>query len=485
MAKGANRVASAVASVAALWLATGAWAFYWELKVKEPVTYAEEIFGGAKLGNLDLTLAGDDTNTTNGRQGTRVELQLVLPDQTNVEIGAQAEVTFTISGAVFGQPINWIDIDTGSDLTKVAGSIKNGRAGDSSVTVKIGTTGVTGTTGAESNATVTLHIGSLEGAAGLASGDASVTASASVIATAGGGSNFPNKVETPATSSNVIADSEKAWTLGFRSVRPLGWINLEDRTKLVPVFASDSSTLATIGLLGSSEPKEADGKTFFRSGAGSRANIHVNVSGMIRDTDSVFVDLDRDGKISAGEGLDITNGVASKSLGLRQFTTGDRFVYYTPGGETDLKPGIFNTKIRMEYDDASLVDPEAVSYVSRLAYYFQVRTYAIPNAASNDIPKVRITCEADGGRVSAGVHVPGDRCTVFLDCNGEDGMEYFGELGSTISAGETRVLRAADIGEALGIDSWAGGLSCNVLSYYHKVSVQVLVRQDQALHRLF
>ena len=65
-------------------------------------------------------------------------------------------------------------------------------------------------------------------------------------------------------------------------------------------------------------------------------------------------------------------------------------------------------------------------------------------------------------------------------------MEYLGELGSTIGAGEKRVLRAADIGQALGIDSRAGRLSCNVLSYYHKVSVQVLVRQDQTpLHRLF
>ena len=164
MAKSTNRVASAIASVAALWLATGAWASSWELEVEEPVTYAEEIFGGANPGNLDLTLAGDDTNTTNGRQGTRVELQLVLPDQTNIENGAQAEVTFTISGAVFGQGINWTDIDTGSDLTKVGGWIGNGRAGDSSVTVKIRTTGVTGTTGAESNATVTLYIGSLEGA---------------------------------------------------------------------------------------------------------------------------------------------------------------------------------------------------------------------------------------------------------------------------------------------------------------------------------
>ena len=495
MAKSANRVASAIASVAALWLATGAWAFYWELEVKEPVTYAEEIFGGAKPGNLDLTLAGDDTNRTNGRQGTRVALQLVLPDQTNVEIGAQAEVTFTISGAAFGRGINWTDIDTGSDLIKVAGSIGNGRAGDSSVTVTIGTTGVTGTTGAESNATVTLYIGSLEGAAGLASGDASVTASASVVATAGGGSNFPNKVETPATSSNVIADSEKAWTLESERSRLLGWINLEDRTNLV---GFGPLLIAPIRLLGNSGSKEADGKLFFRDGAGSRANIYVNVSGAIRDTDTVFLDLDGDGKTGAGEGLDITNGVASKSFRPWQLAAGGTVegrVNYAPGGETDLKPGTFNTKISIEYDDDSLVDHEAISYTAGLTYFGvrpMTRAFAILNAGLDEVTRVRITCEAAGDRVSAGVHVPGDRCTVFLDCtefldcNGQDGMEYFGELGSTISAGATTVLHAEDIAEVLGIDAWAGGLSCNVLSYYHKVSVQVLVwHRDQGLHRFF
>ena len=125
------------------------------------------------------------------------------------------------------------------------------------------------------------------------------------------------------------------------------------------------------------------------------------MSGTIRDTDSVFVDLDQDGKIGAGEGLDIANGVASKRFGPGQFTTGgSRPVYYTPGGETDVKPGIFNTEISIEYDDASLVDPEAVSFVSQLAYFQVLADYIpipIPNAASNDITEVRITCEAAGG----------------------------------------------------------------------------------------
>ena len=157
----------------------------------------------------------------------------------------------------------------------------------------------------------------------------------------------------------MIADSEKAWTLESERIRLLGLINIEDRTNLV---GFGPLPIAPIRLLGNSGSKEADGKSFFRDGAGSRANIYVNVSGAIRDTYRVFLDLDRDGKTGAGEGLDITNGVASKSFRPRQLTAGGTVggrVNYAPGGETDLKPGTFNTKISSEYDDDSLVDHDA------------------------------------------------------------------------------------------------------------------------------
>ena len=64
-----NRVASVIACVAALGLVTATWAqtddedekAHWQLDVKEPVTYAQEIFGGdaTAADNLDLTLNGD------------------------------------------------------------------------------------------------------------------------------------------------------------------------------------------------------------------------------------------------------------------------------------------------------------------------------------------------------------------------------------------------------------------------------------------
>ena len=60
MAKNTNRAASAIAYVAALVLATGAWAAHWEMYSNNPVTYAKEIFGGDDPGSTGLTLRVDD-----------------------------------------------------------------------------------------------------------------------------------------------------------------------------------------------------------------------------------------------------------------------------------------------------------------------------------------------------------------------------------------------------------------------------------------
>ena len=63
MAKNTNRAASAIAYVAALVLATGAWAAHWEMYVKNPVTYAKEVFGGDDPTAGGVTLKEDVTDT--------------------------------------------------------------------------------------------------------------------------------------------------------------------------------------------------------------------------------------------------------------------------------------------------------------------------------------------------------------------------------------------------------------------------------------
>ena len=134
-----------------------------------------------------------------------------------------------------------------------------------------------------------------------------------------------------------------------------------------------------------------------------------------------------------------------------------------------MKKDTFTTTFAVEYDATGLVDPKAVTADAELVYdgvAAEARAYAINPPAAHahlrshspgtqyDISSVRIRCEAGGGAV----------CTVFLECNGDDGKDYFGELSSTIPAGAMSVLDSAAVAAVLGADTWSGLLSCNVLS---------------------
>ena len=87
MAKNTNRAASAIAYVAALVLATGAWAAHWEMYSNNPVTYAKEIFGGDDPASMGLTLAVDDAMTTEADEGTSIDFKLYLPNDGSVDVG--------------------------------------------------------------------------------------------------------------------------------------------------------------------------------------------------------------------------------------------------------------------------------------------------------------------------------------------------------------------------------------------------------------
>lgn len=503
MAKNTNRVAGILAYVAALGLATGAWAAHWELDVVDPVTYAKEIFGGDDPGDLDLTLKSDDEDdATEGRRGTRVQVQLVLAAaantdglQSEVRANSEAEITLTIAGAVFGEAVDWTDITTGrvdqddDNFAKVTNSRKDGRAGDTSVTVKVTNpteqNGPTPDGGEVQGAVVNFYIGSLEGAGGLAAAG-KVTAKAEVTVTAGPDTNnFPTMFagrdammgDNPATadvtetdyvtrvaSSAVLADSASA--MMFESTSGVaGRIDLEDRAKL------KGGTQVTVGGI-SHTPNagayNADGKTMFSATTGMEADIHVTVTGMVRDSDTVYFDTNANGKMDAKEALTIEDGEATGS-----FRLGNGTAYFVPDGETDMVQGTLKGSYAVEYDATSVVDPAAVSSTAMLVYDgvgMQARAYAIPPATHADEGNVRLKCEATGD----------DMCTVFLECNEQDGMSHFGELTDTIAAGATEHMTGGDIADVLGIDDWTGRLSCDVLSS-DQVSVQVLVRSGGSL----
>lgn len=503
MAKNTNRVASAFAYVAALVLATGAWAAHWEMYSNHPVTYASEIFGGDDPAATGLTLQADDATTTEDGQDeqTSVDLKLYLPNDGSMSVAtdSELEVTFSLKGANFGQAVNWTDITVmGTNLEKVGGSQKDGRRNDSSVSLRVtlesGTIAGTGQVGTDdpvavdTEYAVRFDLGSIIGYGGTGS----VTADASFRVTDGPDDNFPTELVARKAVAAVVADdtvdppivaaaaipgtntmvatSGAAVTFDAADGSVAGQIDLDERGKL------DGATKLEVASLSydtDEEAVEADGKTSFSDGKGAQANIHITVSGMVRDTDTIWFDQDNDSKMGAKESLSITNGVASKSFRLSNVDAAGSSVYFEPDADTPMSAGEIEAMFAVEYDDASAVDPDAEMASVELEYSgitMEARAYAIPNPGMNDIGNVRIKCEADGDSM----------CTVFLDCNEQDGTPHFEELGSTIAAGATMVLQAGPIAEVLGVDEWAGRLSCDIWSD-ENVSAQVLVRSAESL----
>ena len=505
MAKNTNRAASAIAYVAALVLATGAWAAHWEMYVNNPVTYAKEVFGGDDPAADGVTLKEDDGTTDAVHEGTHVDVVLYLPNDDSVSVagGSELEVTFSLKGAVFGQAVSWTDLGTiGTDLIKVGGSQQDGRRNDPSVSLRVKYTGTSITVPRDQDAdtdgfmksaiastySVRLSLGSLN----AYSGAGSVTATAAFRVTDGPDDNFPDELvarkavvgvaDDPATTdvvetvaavrgtSNTIADSKTAVT--FAAVQGgSGNIDLDNRAKL----AAGATQVAVGGITHTPDngPVEKDGKTSFAMGDGMDADIHITVTGMVRDTDAIYFDLPGDdgklnGKMDAKEALTIEDGVGTGTFRINNGT-----VYFVPDGETAMAAGSLTAMFAIEYDATSVVDPSAVMGGGMLVYNgveMQARAYAIPNQMHPDEGNVRLTCGAEGDST----------CTVFLDCNEQNGMARFGELGDTIAAGATAHMTEAAIAEVLGIDDWMGRLSCDVLSS-ENVSVQVLVRSEGSL----
>lgn len=534
MAKNTNRVASAIAYVAALGLATGAFAAHWEMTANNAVTYATEVFGGDDPASTGLTLQVDDTATTDDTatadeeendEQTSIDLKLFLPNDASVSVGtgSELEVTLTLNGARFGQAVNWTDIevrqtgDDGSTFTKVGGSQKDGRRNDSSVTLRVMTSAEitvaddSGTPGrqlfaVDSGIAIRFDIGSIVGYGGTGT----VTASASMRVTDGPDTNFPTEVQsapreavmfvdegdgpdgTPDTeddvagvkgvsaTSNMIANAMAAMSYGAGNGAAAGQIDLDDRTSFdgtttkieVASFTHGANPMAN-------DAKTADGKTSFAMNQGMESNVMVTVTGMVRDGDTIWFDQDDNNMMGSRETLTVNGGTATRTFRIDNITTGSS-VYFQPNGDDDMTDGSLSASFAVEYDDEDAVTPAAVSGKVDLEYAgidMYARAYAIPapdvmETGTTDIGNVRIKCHAEGDST----------CTVFLDCDEQDGTRHFEELSQSIAAGATKVETSASIAAILeagdtGLTGgrWDGRLSCDVFSD-EEVSVQVLVR---------
>ena len=227
-----------------------------------------------------------------------------------------------------------------------------------------------------------------------------------------------------------------------------------------------------------SEADAVSGSTL-NSALGGTAD--VTVQGPFQDGDMVLLGANQraDGAkvFDRGAAGTMTTSVA---LGAVSGTP----VIYVPGGVDDLTPGIFQASLALDFNDplsaSGRVAGAAGASNGTLSYEgieTQAYAYGISRANDAEITSfLRTTC--------ASVTPPATVCSVFINCAGEDGARYFGELtaNAPLRNGATGVYTSGDIASALGGGWSAGGGRCDLLSN-GDLEVQHMIRTSgNALH---
>ena len=155
-------------------------------------------------------------------------------------------------------------------------------------------------------------------------------------------------------------------------------------------------------------------------------------------------------------------------------------VIYVPGGTADLTPSRFNAALSLDFNLNGAADGPVGTSLGELNYQnIAVKAYAygVSRAGDAEITSfLRTTC--------ASVTPPATVCSVFINCAGEDGARYFGELtaNAPLRNGATGVYTSNNIASALGGGWSAGGGRCDLLSN-GDLEVQHMIRTSgNALH---
>ena len=206
--------------------------------------------------------------------------------------------------------------------------------------------------------------------------------------------------------------------------------------------------------------------------------LDITVGGRMQENDAVILGANQtqaDSKaFRMGE-----NGVATLGLVLENIPSMD--IIYVPGGVATLRPAVFKATAEVNFNDArnaggpvrtatgAIAEAEGrLSYqgVNPAAYAYGV----VRSAANGGMERsfLRVTC-AD---TPAG-------CSVFLDCNGQDGTGYFGQIttdSEPLANNATEVFTSDEIAAALPGGGWESGRGqCDLLSNGN-LQVQHMIR---------
>ena len=466
------------------------------------VSYAKEIFGGnanpvLSLGTKTVTVAYDFSTT-------------------NLSAGRSATITFTLSAGTFADPPNVLGYTSSSgtassDITIMPGTVTTGPGG-ASISYPVSSAMEVD----DNDATFTFDIPRITGVGSVLGAEDSsdpisieVAVTPAVAGQPGGFPVFPAETTTAdarkhdiAASSYAISRNPAGITPPVGSTSTAAIIALTDRSRIdnsnageaagqvdtltgLPASSGARTTgvvLSTFQMFLSTTPVKADGSTpFIASTTTSNGDLVVTARGSFADDDLIFFSADDAYAESEALSVNVRAGTAMGSFPMHGTTGGAMSalhrLYYVPA------PGMLSQNtIRVSYTLDYTVDDSDGGYadrnidigVNRITFSGvndMAFAYAIPNPDAGDVGNVRIRCQGSA------------ECTVFLDCMDQDGARIgSGDLAEVMIPGGALMHYSSKttFPQLLGVSSWEGRLSCNIMSD-QDISVQVLTRSGDVL----
>ena len=460
--------------------------------VGNALTYAKELFADS----ANPTLTTGSTNTT---------VSLVYDfsgSGDNIDVGATGDFIFTLKGgARFAAAAVAANLTFASGNTADAPSISvqsGGSIGSATVTYRV--TGATAAL-ADANSTFTFALPDINQAASVLGRNAAVrnpdadnSESDLILCVEVSNPTGTNTFDTYGREDFVVASSKYAFTMAqtfrvgtttARVISPTDRRTLEnvaDQTYDVSIAGRSPNpravALSTLRVTNESGVVDAAG-TALAPVSGDVLNVAV--TGVFADDDVLFFSADQ--TMAAAERLTVTtSGMMEVNPAL---AAGTWTLYYVPDGVTPIAQKLIETEYTIDLQQASdayhdqTFEPLSVTLLIE-GVNFQGYAYAIPRPGSSDQANVRLQCQ-DG--VTS--------CEIYLDCKDTQGMsignEGDGTLPSlTIPGGGLRTLQSYrmsgqnSLPEALGVTTWSGRLSCNILST-NEMGIQVLTRSSGVL----
>ena len=533
-----QKMRSALLFLAGSLLAAGAWgqSVKFVQSTVGKVTVASEYFGTGAAGRT-VSFVGDT-----GDKQPMVVLEIINDAGSTLGEGNEAELTFALNGATFVSPVtvnslkyydNLADNPPGEDPDAIptanpldlegdnmSRSVKSGGArGDSSVTFTLKVdTGINVDVGVNPGQEfLGFKLPALQVVpASVTSTMRGVTVVATLRSVTNRSNSFPSAVHgltvptaerplvpavggvvrvNPATEGLVLSLAQALTTTLTDGVDAT--VSLTDRKVIaatgggagMPVTKANGDKVRGLligkvaAVMGADTIKVLDSNVSIQSTTTTlhsslNGNLDITVSGRMQEGDAVILGADQTKEASKAFTMG-ENGVATLGLVLGEIASMD--MIYVPGGVADLRPAVFTATATVDFNDdrndggpvtAGAAPAKASSMLSYQGVNPAAYAYGVVRSTANggmETSFLRVTC-AD---TPAG-------CSVFLDCTGQDGTEYFNQISAAgserIANNATEVFTSNEIAAALPGGGWESGRGrCDLLSNGN-LQVQHMIR---------